>query len=89
MSRLMSEVCNPKDLLSQIVALEVLADQADSENGLRFLKSQNILEMMDKTMGDMEANPLGDLVLPSFIKFFGKVLDTISYSTFSRPFFYL
>lgn len=70
-STLMSEVCNTKDILSQLAAVEVLADLADTESGLRFLKSQDILDMMDKTMGVMEADPMGELVMPSIIKFFG------------------
>jgi len=71
---LMSEVCNTNDILSQLAAVEVLADLADTESGVKFLRTQDIMEMMDKTMGVMEADPMGELVIPSFIKFFGKSL---------------
>ena len=39
----------------------------------RFLETQQVLSEMDRLLNKIASDPLADLVLPGFIKFFGKL----------------
>lgn len=73
LQRLCSEVQEESDILSQLNAIEILSDLAESSHGFRFLETQQVLSEMDRLLNKIASDTFADLVLPGFIKFFGHI----------------
>lgn len=66
-------VLDNEDELIQLNALEVMTDLALSEEGLKYLEQQEVLEKLAQKIAHANETPLSNLLIPGLMKFFGNV----------------
>lgn len=72
LQQLLNEV-HKDDVLIQLNAIEMLSDLTMVDHGLVYLDQQGVVGKLESMMGDLDSNPLGNLLLPGLTKFFGGV----------------
>lgn len=63
LQQLLNEV-HKDDVLIQLNAIEMLSDLTMVDHGLVYLDQQGIVGKLESMMGDLDSNPLGNLLLP-------------------------
>ncbi|CAG2209228.1 PSMD5 [Mytilus edulis] len=61
------------DILSQLNCLELLSDLGMVEHGIVFLDGAGIIKQIETLLSTSSTDPMGGLLLPGLIKFFGGV----------------
>ncbi|XP_068631028.1 26S proteasome non-ATPase regulatory subunit 5 [Battus philenor] len=64
---------NSSDILYQLNILELLSRLAVKSHGINYLVKEGGLEKIAALIGDVQKNPLGSLLIPGYIKFFGSI----------------
>lgn len=63
LQQLLNEV-HKDDVLIQLNAIEMLSDLTMVDHGLVYLDQQGVVGKLESMMGDLDSNPLGNLLLP-------------------------
>lgn len=66
------------DVLTKLNCIELLIKLLDSKEGAAFLESNQILSKLHSLLISAEQDPLGDVIIPGLLKFFGHVCLTES-----------
>ncbi|GLG97513.1 hypothetical protein R5R35_011825 [Gryllus longicercus] len=70
------EELQTEDVLLQLNALELLTKLALKPHGLEWLQHRGILRQLAEKVNSIEEEPLGSLLLPGLIKFFGNLAQS-------------
>lgn len=68
----LSELDND-DVLLQASVMEILVPLAEQNHGLSYMERRRVFEIISDRVHRMENNPLDTLLIPSIMKFFGKI----------------
>ncbi|EDV34444.1 uncharacterized protein Dana_GF21324, isoform A [Drosophila ananassae] len=68
----LSELDND-DVLLQASVMEVLVPLAEQNHGLSYMERRNVFDVINNRVQRIEENPLDALLIPSIMKFFGKI----------------
>ncbi|XP_017065150.1 26S proteasome non-ATPase regulatory subunit 5 [Drosophila eugracilis] len=68
----LSELDND-DVLLQATVLEILVPLAEQNHGLSFMERRRVFDVISTRVQRIEENPLDALLIPSIMKFFGKI----------------
>lgn len=80
LQQLLNEV-HKDDVLIQLNAIEMLSDLTMVDHGLVYLDQQGIVGKLESMMGDLDSNPLGNLLLPG--------METVRFEILWQYFFFI
>lgn len=92
---LCAELFGTEDFLFQLSVLELLIDLCESDHGHAYLREHGVLAKLDAMINTVAASPFASMLLPGFIKFFGRVAQrnpsdfTDAYPNFTSTLFNL
>ena len=72
---LCAELFGTEDFLFQLSVLELLIDLSESDHGHAYLREHGVLTKLDAMINTVSASPFASMLLPGFIKFFGKLTN--------------
>ena len=72
---LCAELFGTEDFLFQLSVLELLIDLCESDHGHAYLREHGVLTKLDAMINTVSASPFASMLLPGFIKFFGKLTN--------------
>lgn len=61
------------DILLELNILEFLSDLAQTEHGWLYLENKEIFKKITENVENLDTNPLKNLLIPGYMKFFGNV----------------
>lgn len=79
LQQLLNEV-HKDDVLIQLNAIEMLSDLTMVDHGLVYLDQQGVVGKLESMMGDLDSNPLGNLLLPG--------METVRFEIYDNILFY-